>query len=402
MPRSLVFSCVALAISALVHWPLARWALRTFPALAARRAWVWGITGVLVAAAPASRVAAGVLKGGKSQILAAVTMIELATVLFAMVPLLLVSGALRWMSQRRSAAEVAATTSVAPVAPVADVTGPGLSRRQVIEGATGIAMFGASASILGWGMVRGRHQFEVREVPVRIPGLPRALDGYTIAQISDIHVGVFIGERELDEGLSRVAEIKPDLVVATGDLVDHEESYIPLMARTLRSIRARDGVAAILGNHDYYTGANEVLAGLRAAGVGVLLNEGRVIRPHDGGGFALLGVADLHAKRAGHEAPSLERAIASVPRDLPRILLAHQPMYFEEAKGKVALQLSGHTHGGQINPGVRPAALFMRYLAGRYERQGSTLWVNSGFGVSGPPTRVGTPPEVTKIVLVAA
>ncbi|MEO6421079.1 MAG: metallophosphoesterase, partial [Polyangiaceae bacterium] len=233
-------------------------------------------------------------------------------------------------------------------------------------------------------------------------GLPRALDGYTIAQISDIHVGLFVGERELREGLSRLAEIKPDLVVATGDLVDIDPSFAPLMARALGALRARDGVAAILGNHDYYTGASKILAALRAVGVNALVNTGVHLRKDDGGGFALLGVDDLSARRSGGPGPSLTKAIAMVPPDAPRILLAHQPRYFLESQGSVALQLSGHTHGGQINPGFRPADLFMEFVAGRYEGDGSTLWVNRGFGVAGPPSRLGAPPEVTKIVLVAA
>ena len=104
----------------------------------------------------------------------------------------------------------------------------------------------------------------------------------------------------------------------------------------------------------------------------------------------------------GGAGPSLGRAIAAAPPDRARILLAHQPRFFSEAKGQVALQLSGHTHGGQVNPGFSPAGLFMEFVAGRYERSGSTLYVNRGFGVAGPPTRVGAPPEVTKIVLVSA
>ena len=91
-----------------------------------------------------------------------------------------------------------------------------------------------------------------------------------------------------------------------------------------------------------------------------------------------------------------------VPAEVPRILLSHQPTTVDYWAGKVALQLSGHTHGGQINPGFRPADLLMRYVSGRYERSGTTLYVNRGFGVVGPPARVGAPPEVTKIVLVSA
>jgi predicted MPP superfamily phosphohydrolase len=166
----------------------------------------------------------------------------------------------------------------------------------------------------------------------------------------------------------------------------------------------RDGSFAILGNHDHYAGARAVSEQLARAGVRVLNNEHVVVRPNDGGGFALLGVDDLQGRRArtlGFSGPDLLAAVANSPRELPRILLAHQPRYFDESAGRIDLQLSGHTHGGQINPGFRPADAFMKYVAGKYTREGSTLYVNRGFGVSGPPARIGAPPEVTKIVIVA-
>ncbi len=140
-------------------------------------------------------------------------------------------------------------------------------------------------------------------------------------------------------------------------------------------------------------------AAVRAAGVGLLVNDSRVIRPGDGGGFALVGLDDMWSAARGGPGPDLAGATASVAPDLPRILLAHQPAAFPLAAGKVALQLSGHTHGGQI----RPANLLLPGpVAGRYERDGSVLYVNSGFGVAGPPARLGVPPEITKVVLVAA
>ncbi len=280
--------------------------------------------------------------------------------------------------------------------------GPEVTRRQLVEGAGGVAVLGVSGAVLGWGAVRGRHMFELNEVPVRIPGLPRALDGYVIAQVSDIHVGVHVGDRELSEGLALVRRARPDLVVITGDIVDMDASYAPFAARRLSDLPSRDGVVAILGNHDYYAGAEAVVAALRAAGIVPLVNEGRRIRAGDGGGFALLGVDDLSSVRHHRAGPLLDRALAMVPPDAPRILLSHQPPTVDRWAGQVALQLSGHTHGGQINPGFRPADLFFRYVAGSYEVGGTTLYVNRGFGTVGPPSRVGAPPEVTRIVLVAA
>jgi predicted MPP superfamily phosphohydrolase len=273
-----------------------------------------------------------------------------------------------------------------------------LGRRRAIEAIGGAAVLGGTGFAFGWGTTRGRHDYQIDEVPVRIPGLPRALDGYVIAQISDIHAGLFVGEREMRQGGDLVRATKADLLVVTGDLVDYDARHAPGLARALADLAPRDGVYAILGNHDYYSGANGVVDAALAAGIRLLVNEGCVIRAADGGGFALLGVDDLWAHRYGGEGPQLERALSGVPAGLPRILMSHQPETFERFAGTVALQLSGHTHGGQI----APAGAILRYRAGRYEQRGSTLYVNRGFGVAGPPVRLGVPPEITRLVLVAA
>ena len=223
--------------------------------------------------------------------------------------------------------------------------------------------------------------------------------------IRDSHVGAFVGDRELDEGFELVRRARPDLVIATGDLVDFEPSQVHPILQRLLAANARDGAYAILGNHEHYAGAAAVADLIRSTKVKLLHNEGLHIRPDDGGGFALLGVDDIQGRNGrtpGFGGPDLGRALASVRPDLPRILLAHQPRFFLESQARIDLQLSGHTHGGQINPGFRPVRAVMEFVAGRYERAGSTLWVNRGFGVTGPPARVGAPPEVTKIILVGA
>ena len=369
------------------HWTIASWGMRAFPTLRKNRRWLFAIVGVLVVMTPLARMAARRTRTGFASELSAFTVFELMVVVFSVVPLLVV----RLVSKTAPPTKPQETSDEAAV-----------GRREMIERVGGAAALGLTGGVFGWGMVRGRHAFEIEEVVVKIVGLPRALEGYTIAQISDIHTGVFVQERELAEGLDRVREIRPDLLVATGDLIDFDPVWAPLLARSLADVKTRDGVVAIVGNHDYYTGVNAVIGALRDAGVDVLLNAGRRVRPRDGGGFALLGIDDLSARGAGGAGPKLDLAMAMVPPDVPRILLAHQPQYLGHAAGKVALQLSGHTHGGQINPGFRPAGLFLPYVAGRYERNGTTLWVNRGFGVAGPPARVGAPPEVTKIVLVSA
>jgi uncharacterized protein len=386
--RVLVF----FTLSLLVHWLFARWAITVFPAARRRPRLVLGAAVALSVAVAGLRIVARVSDSHALRAIMAISTIELAIVLFALVPIGVVTllsrlavRAARPQDEERRAALV--------------------SRREALERIAGVASVGAATAVLGWGAARGRHAFQIEEVVVRVPGWPKALDGYVVAQVSDVHVGVFIGDRELDEGFELVRQVRPDLVVATGDLVDFEARVVPALAARLRDVGARDGAFAIVGNHDHYAGAGEVVRLLRAAGVGVLNNEGVHLRAGDGGGFALLGVDDLMGRgrpQPGHGGPDLSRAIAGLRPDLPRVLLAHQPDYFREAAGRVALQLSGHTHGGQINPGVRPADLFMEFVHGRYERQGSTLWVNRGFGTAGPPSRVGAPPEITKVVLVSA
>jgi uncharacterized protein len=276
-----------------------------------------------------------------------------------------------------------------------------VERRRVLERIGGAAAFAVSGSALTWGSLRGRYEWAIEEVPIRLAKLPKALDGFTIVQLSDLHVGTFVGERELLLGLGLVDGLRPDLIVITGDIVDVDARFIPLAARHLGALKARHGALCIPGNHDYYTGARAVLDGMRRAGVEVLSNRGKIVAPHDGG-FALLGVDDLWARNRGGLGPDLEQAISMVPPGLATILLAHQPRFAPTAASSgIDLQLSGHTHGGQINPGFRPIDLFFPYVAGRYDVGPMQLYVNRGFGTAGPPARLFAPPEITKIVLVA-
>jgi predicted MPP superfamily phosphohydrolase len=390
------------------------WAVSAFPWLSrvrSRRWWLGGFLLLLVLVDRASDFLVVSWHSHGAGLVHAWLVLLFTTFILASIPLGAFYGS-SWVVARirrdrgaKASPEAPATPSRAPAPETddarADAPAPSMTRRQWVEGVGGAALFGATGSMLGWGMARGRHAFELREVPLRIPGLPRALDGYVIAQVSDLHTGAFVGEHELDEGLSLVERARPDLVVVTGDVVDFDPNYAPLAARKLAALATRDGVFAALGNHDHYAGAEQVMISLQAAGVDVLRNDGRRIQPAAGGGFALLGVDDLAAAKHGG-GPRLDRALAAVPADLPRILLSHQPESIRRWPGQVAAQLSGHTHGGQINPGFSPAGLFMKYIAGLYEVGGTTLYVNSGFGTVGAPSRVGAPPEVTRFVLVAS
>ncbi|WP_437712783.1 metallophosphoesterase [Sorangium sp. So ce448] len=283
---------------------------------------------------------------------------------------------------------------------------PTLARRDFLAtGAAGSAFLIGGGSAV-YGALLGRHDYTIEEVAIPIPGLPRSLDGFAIVQLSDIHLGLFVGEPEMRAAEDLVRKARGDLVVMTGDLVDFDPRYAEHLGRLTRRLGplARHGVAAIPGNHDHFAGIDAALGALERGGARVLSNRGCVVGG-PGGAFALLGVDDVWARgRVPGGGPDLGRAIADVPRDLPRVLLCHNPVFFPDAAGEVALQLSGHTHGGQINLLVRPADLVLPhgYVAGLYQRGGSHLYINRGFGTAGPPARVGAPPEVSRIVLVAA
>ncbi|WP_437483349.1 metallophosphoesterase [Sorangium sp. So ce1014] len=289
---------------------------------------------------------------------------------------------------------------LAPLAP------PALPRRAFLaNGAVGSAFLIGGGSAV-YGALVGRHDYVIEEVAIPIPGLPRSLDGFTIVQLSDIHLGLFVGEPQMRAAEDLVRKARGDLVVMTGDLIDFNPTYAEHLGRLTRRLGplAREGVAAIPGNHDHFAGIDAALDALERGGARVLSNRGSVVGGA-GGAFALLGVDDVWARgRVPGGGPDLRRALADVPGDLPRVLLCHNPVFFPDAAGEVALQLSGHTHGGQVNPLVRPADLVLPhgYVAGLYKRGSAHLYINRGFGTAGPPARIGAPPEVSRIVLVAA
>jgi hypothetical protein len=312
----------------------------------------------------------------------------------ATVPFLVVRLAVRLLRPATPPVAVVPSEPEAPPAPPPPASVPEASRRELIVGVTAL---GASATLYGWGAVVERRQLVVEELAVKMPRLARTLDGFTIVQLSDIHVGPLMDERELGRIVGRVNELKPDLIVLTGDIIDSERRFVAVGARGLAELKSRFGVLAIPGNHDHYTGLDQVRSGLARGNVEMLVNRGKVVAPADGG-IAILGVDDLWARHFG-AGPDIAKARAMVSPDLPTVLLAHQPPFFDERGEGIDLQLSGHTHGGQINPGFSPTKLLFRYVAGRYDHGGSTLYVNRGLGVVGPPCRLGAPPEITKIVL---
>ncbi len=267
-------------------------------------------------------------------------------------------------------------------------------RRQMLG--AGVAL--AASTIAGYGAYRAFEAPEVTEVVVPMKGLPKALEGFTIAQLSDVHVGPVIQRQFLRELCERTNAAKPDLTVITGDLVDGSVAHLGRFVRELQGLRARRGVYFITGNHDYYSGVEDWVAAISGLGIEVLRNRHVAIAP----GLSLAGVDDWSATRFGEPGYDLDRALAGADLDQATVLLAHQPANFDEVAARgVGLQLSGHTHGGQFFPITLGASAIWRDRARGLSRTGdSHIFVSRGCGFVGPPFRVGAAPEIAKIILV--
>ena len=259
-----------------------------------------------------------------------------------------------------------------------------------------VAATGAAA-----GLISARQKVEVKQVPLALKKWPRGLDGYSIVQISDIHLGPTIGREFMEDLVTRINALSPDLVAITGDLVDGSVEVLREAAAPLAKLQAKHGVFFVTGNHEYYAGADEWIAHLRTLGIRVLRNE-RVRVGDAAGAFDIAGTDDRMAHLEGH-GEDLGKALGNRDATTPVVLMAHQPRSFPEAaKLGVDLQLSGHTHGGQIFPWGMFVQLQQGFLAGLFQRGDSTLYVSRGTGYWGPPMRLGAPAEITRLVFKAA
>ncbi|WOD16182.1 metallophosphoesterase [Paraburkholderia kirstenboschensis] len=252
------------------------------------------------------------------------------------------------------------------------------------------------------GLFNARRRARVVTIEVPIDDLPAALDGFTIVQISDIHVGPTIKRRYVDAIVDAVNHLKPDLIAVTGDVVDGTVPQLTHHTQPLSRLSARHGAFLVTGNHEYYAGANAWIDEFRRLGLNVLLNE-HVIVEHDGARAVIAGVTDYSA---GHHDP-LHRsdpmaAIAGAPGDvLIKVLLAHQPRSAEAAAAAgFTLQLSGHTHGGQFFPWNFFVRIQQPFTAGLARLNGLWVYTSRGTGYWGPPKRLGAPSEITRVRLV--
>jgi predicted MPP superfamily phosphohydrolase len=257
-------------------------------------------------------------------------------------------------------------------------------------------------TLTGLGLALRRPRIVHVDIPVA--NLPKALHGFSIAQISDVHVGPTIKRGFVEKIVAVVNGLKADLIAVTGDLVDGSVQQLSVHTAPLAGLIARHGAYFVTGNHEYYSGERAWTAEIRRLGLHVLKNE-HVVLKHDGASLVLAGVTDLsahHFDGAEHSDPVA--ALRGAPADAgAKVLLAHQPNSAAAAAGAgFDVQISGHTHGGQFWPWNLFVGLFQPFTAGLYRLKNLWIYVNRGTGYWGPPNRFGVPSEITRIRLVTA
>ncbi|AMO23358.1 metallophosphoesterase [Ramlibacter solisilvae] len=271
-----------------------------------------------------------------------------------------------------------------------------------------LARWSARAAVLAAGAVtllglwNARRIARVVTVDVPVKGLPAALRGFTIVQISDVHVGPTIRQRYVEGIVEAVNRLQPDVVAITGDLVDGSVAELGGHVAPLAQLAARDGSFFVTGNHEYYSGAGPWIAELSRLGIRVLHNEHVVIQ-RSGAKLVLAGVPDYsggHFDEAHRSDPLA--ALAGAPADAGvKVLLAHQPRSAPAAqRAGFDLQLSGHTHGGQFLPWNFFVRLQQPFTAGLHRLEQLWVYVSRGTGYWGPPKRFGAPSEITRLRLM--
>jgi predicted MPP superfamily phosphohydrolase len=286
----------------------------------------------------------------------------------------------------------------------------------LLSGGTAVAAQGAAAepsagmrafavslvalSVCGIGLRSALRPPRLERVEVELSRWPAGLDGFRIVQISDIHIGPILGRDFAAHLTERVNALAPDLVAVTGDLVDGAVSKLSDEVAPFAELRGREGVFFVTGNHDHYSGARAWAARASELGMRVLRNERVEIRRGDDV-FDLVGVDD---HRGHHLDPSeredLDRALEGRDEARAAILLAHDPSTFRRARSRsVDLQISGHTHGGQVWPFRYLVRAVTPYVAGLYREGEAQVYVSRGAGFWGPPMRLLAPAEITEIVI---
>ena len=271
----------------------------------------------------------------------------------------------------------------------------------VLQRCFGVVALSAVGAVAAFALWNGLRPVRVREVSVQLKRLPKSLDGVRLVQLTDLHIGPLIDGAWLRRIVERVNKVKPDLVVITGDLIDGTVQELGAHVAPLAELQAP--VYFVTGNHEYYSGVEEWCALLEKMGVRVLRNARAAVTAGSAGeSFDLAGVDDWASGSFPGEGPDLQKALAGRDESRALVLLAHQPAAADEAAAAgVDLQLSGHTHGGQIWPFTYLVYLQQPYTQGLFRHKDTALqvYVSPGTGFWGPPMRLGTLAEITHITL---
>ena len=267
--------------------------------------------------------------------------------------------------------------------------------------AIGVLLLALAVTLVG--LFNARRVARVVHVDIPIDGLASALHGFTIVQLSDIHVGPTIKGSYVDAIVRRVNTLQADLIAITGDVVDGSVRQLAAHTAPLGQLLARHGVFVVTGNHEYYSCANAWMAEFKRIGLRGLMNE-HVVLSHDGAPLVVAGVTDFTAHHFDVTQQSdPQRAAAGAPAGVPKVLLAHQPRSAEAASlAGFDLQLSGHTHGGQFWPWNLFVRFQQPYTAGLHRLNRLWVYTSRGTGYWGPPKRFGAPAEITRFRLVAS
>ncbi|MEU8095940.1 metallophosphoesterase [Streptomyces rubiginosohelvolus] len=300
----------------------------------------------------------------------------------------------------RTASETSGPVAEPEAEPAASTSAPALaphpSRRLFVSRVVGGAAAAAGLATVGYGTYGVLRGPSVQRITVPLAKLPRAAHGFRIAVVSDIHIGPILGRAHTRRIVDTINATSPDLVAVVGDLVDGSVADLGSAAEPLAALRARHGSYFVTGNHEYFSGAEQWIDHVRELGLVPLENARVEIE-----GFDLAGVNDIAGETEG-QGPDFGRALGDRDRGRAAVLMAHQPVVIHDAvEHGVDLQLSGHTHGGQLWPGNYLAELANPTVAG-LERYGDTqLFVSRGAGAWGPPVRVGAPSDITVVELAS-
>ncbi|OPY04749.1 MAG: putative metallophosphoesterase [Syntrophorhabdus sp. PtaB.Bin184] len=264
-----------------------------------------------------------------------------------------------------------------------------------------LALFLLPVVVSVFTVVYGYHEaasIRMEKVRIETSKLPPEIGKVSIVQVSDIHLGLVNREAMLKRVVAAIKEARPDMVVSTGDLVDGQINNINGLSDMLKDIKPRYGKYAIMGNHEFYAGVGVSEDFTRKAGFRMLRNEGITIE----GIVNVAGVDDDAGHRSsGRNSPGERSLLERLPRHLFTIFLKHRPVVTSSTEGHFDIQLSGHTHGGQVYPFKYVTRISFPRIAGLYPlNNGSLLYVSRGTGTWGPPIRFLTPPEVTVIEVV--